>query len=272
MLLFACRHDREGKKNGSTVLPPFQRRILEIMIHTLIKKSAVFGQVKAKNSNNNQTEKRMQKNNTKSAGISHPAAKMDNRGKNIDKNSTEYLNKNWCINCVEEAIHFIEMSGLQGELLDTIKGCLPQYCCDTFADTLQDLGLWDSDIEFILSNRDDFETFESIKAHVEDGGSIGDWTLLDLDEVKEWCEGKSVLVDDEEMSLIDFLNLDSITVSEFMEWQEDWGCSDDPLAWHMTSHLNLDSFLEVYGEDPDGQWESPEWDGSKRIDQQSSVA
>jgi hypothetical protein len=217
-------------------------------------------------------ENRMDKENTKSAGVSHPAAKMDNRGKNIDKNSMEYLNKNWCINCVEEAIHFIEMSGLQGELLDTIKGCLPQYCCDTFADTLQDLGLWDSDIEFILSNRRDFVTFEFIKDHVENGGSIGDWTLLDLDEVKEWCEGKSVLVDDEEMSLIDFLNLDSITVSEFMEWQEDWGCSDDPLAWHMTSHLNLDSFLEVYGEDPDGQWESPEWDGSKRIDQQNSVA
>ena len=220
-------------------------------------------------SNNN--ENLMKKENTKSAGVSHPA-NTDNRGKNIDKNSMEYLNKNWCINCVEEAIHFVEMSGLQGELLDIIKDSLPQYCRDTFADTLQDLGLWDSDIEFILSNRDDFETFESIKAHVEDGGSIGDWTLLDLDEVKEWCEGKSVLVDDEEMSLIDFLNLDSITVSEFMEWQEDWGCSDAPLAWHMTSHLNLDSFLDVYGEDPDGQWESPEWDGSKRIDQQSSVA
>ena len=216
-------------------------------------------------------ENLMKKENTKSAGA-FPPANMANLGKNIDKNSMEYLNENWCINCVEEAIHFIEMSGLQGELLDTIKGCLPQYCRDTFADTLQDMGLWDSDIEFIFSNRDDFETFESIKEHVECGGSIGDWTLLDLDEVKEWCEGKSVLVDDEEMSLIDFLNLESITVSEFMEWQEDWGCSDDPLAWHMTSHLRLDSFFDVYGEAPNGQWEARDWDGSKRIDQQSSVA
>ena len=215
-------------------------------------------------------ENRMQKNNTKSAGVSHPAT--DNRGKNIDKNSTEYLNKNWCINCVEEAIHFVEKSGLQGELLEIIKDSLPQYCRDTFADTLHDLGLWDSDIEFILSNRKDFETFEFIKDHVEDGGSIGDWNLLDLDEVREWCEGKSVLVDDEEMSLIDFLNLDSMTVREFMEFQEDWGCSDAPLACHMTSHLKLDSFFDVYGEVHDGQWESPELDGSKRINQQSSVA
>lgn len=30
-------------------------------------------------------ENRMDKENTKSAGVSHPAAKMDNRGKNIDK-------------------------------------------------------------------------------------------------------------------------------------------------------------------------------------------
>ena len=34
---------------------------------------------------------RMQKANTKSAGVSHPAT--DNRGKNIDKNSKDYLNK-----------------------------------------------------------------------------------------------------------------------------------------------------------------------------------
>lgn len=192
-----------------------------------------------------------------SASVSHPAANMANLGINIDKNSKECLNKNYCINCVEEAIHFIEMSGLQGELLDIIKNSLPQYCRDTFADALQDLGLWDSDIEYIFSNRDDFETFEFIKDHVESGGSIGDWTLLDLDEVKEWGEGKSVLVDDEEMSLIDFLNLDSITVSEFMEWQDDWGCSDAPLAWLMTSHLKLGSLF--------GQWEAYDWDGSKRI-------
>lgn len=211
-------------------------------------------QVENTNNNANQTEKRMKNENAKSAGVSHPAT--DNLGNNIDKNSKDYLNKNWCINCAEEAIHFIEMSGLQGELLGIIKNSLPQSCRDSFADTLQDLGLWDCDIEYIFSNRDDFETFESIKDHVECGGSIGDWTLLDLDEVKEWCEGKSVLVDDEEMSLIDFLNLASITVSEFMEWQEDWGCSDAPLAWHMTSHLRLDSFFDVYGEAPEGQWES----------------
>lgn len=234
---------------------------------------AVFGQVEAQNNNSNQNENLMKKENTKSAGA-FPPANMSNLGNNIDKNSMEYLNKNWCINCVEEAIHFIEMSGLQGELLDIIKDCLPQYCRDTFADTLQDMGLWDSDIDFILSNRDDFETFESIKEHVECGGSIGDWTLLDLDVVKEWCEGKSVLVDDEEMSLIDFLNLESITVSEFMEWQEDWGCSDDPLAWHLIEPLQLPDFVDVYGEEANGQWTSHEWDGSKRItpeDHQSPV-
>ena len=52
------------------------------MNNTLVKKSAVFGQVEGKNSNNNQNENRMQKKNTQSAGASHPAAKMDNRGKN----------------------------------------------------------------------------------------------------------------------------------------------------------------------------------------------
>lgn len=54
---------------------------------------AVFGQVEAQNNNSNQNENRMQKNNTKSAGVSHPAANMADLGKNIDKNSMEYLNE-----------------------------------------------------------------------------------------------------------------------------------------------------------------------------------
>ena len=57
--------------------------------------TAVFGQVKAQNINSNQNEKRMQKANTKSAGVSHPAANMANLGNNIDKNSMECTkNKN----------------------------------------------------------------------------------------------------------------------------------------------------------------------------------
>ena len=48
---------------------------------------AVFGQNETQNTNLNQTEKRMQKNNTKSAGVSHPAANMADLGKNIDKNT-----------------------------------------------------------------------------------------------------------------------------------------------------------------------------------------
>lgn len=190
---------------------------------------------------------------------------VKNGAPSVERVAVEVMNAEWCVNCVDEAIHFIEMSGLHGKLIDTIQDCLPKYCRDTFADTLQDMGLWDSDIEFILSNRDDFETFESIKEHVECGGDIGDWTLLDLDEVKELCVGEFVMVDGEVMSLIDFLNLESITVSEFMEWQEDWGVSDDPLAWHMIAHLQLPDFLDVYGEEPNGQWTSPDWDGSKRI-------
>lgn len=38
-------------------------------------------------------ENRMDKENTKSAGVSHPAANMANLGNNIDKNSMEYLNE-----------------------------------------------------------------------------------------------------------------------------------------------------------------------------------
>ena len=54
---------------------------------------AVFGQDEPKNTNLNQNEKRMKKKNTKSAGVSHPAANMANHGNNIDKNSMEYLNE-----------------------------------------------------------------------------------------------------------------------------------------------------------------------------------
>lgn len=188
--------------------------------------------------------------------------------------AVEVMNAEWCVNCVEEAIHFIEMSGLQGKLLDTIQDALPQYCRDVYADKLQDLGVWDCEIEYILRNRNDFETFEDVKDYVLTCEDIGDMTLDELDEVSELCVGEFVMVDGEVMSLIDFLNLDMMTLREFMDIQSNWGHSDDPLAWHLTSHLNLDSFFDVYGEDANGQWTSPEWDGSKRIapeDRQSTV-
>lgn len=192
----------------------------------------------------------------------------------VERVAVEVMNAEWCINCVEEAIHFIEMSGLHGELIDTIKKSLSERCRGDFADRLDDLGVWNCEIEYILRNRHDFETFEDVKDYVDTCDDIGDMTLDELDEVSELCVGEFVMVDDEVMSLIDFLNLDMMTVREFMELQSDWGCSDDSLAWHMTSHLNLDSFLDVYGEDPDGQWEAHDWDGSKRIapeDRQSPV-
>lgn len=188
--------------------------------------------------------------------------------------AVEVMNAEWCVNTVEEAIHFIEMSGLHGELIDTIKDTLSQFCRDDLADKLNDLGLWESEIEYILRNRNNFVTFDDVKDYVDTCDDIGDLTLEELDEVSELCVGKSVMVDGEVMSLIEFLNLDMMSVREFMELQSDWGVSDDPLAWHMTSHLNLDSFLDVYGEDPDGQWEAHDWDGSKRIapeDRQSAV-
>lgn len=188
--------------------------------------------------------------------------------------AVEVMNAEWCVNCVEEAIHFIEMSGLHGKLIDTIKDALSERCRCDLAGRLDDLGVWDGEIAYILRNRNNFETFEDVKDYVDTCEYIGDLTLEELDEVSELCEGESVMVDGEVMSLIEFLNLDMMSVREFMELQSDWGVSDDPLAWHMTSHLNLDSFLDVYGEDPDGQWEAHDWDGSKRIapeDRQSTV-
>ena len=192
----------------------------------------------------------------------------------VERVAVEVMNAEWCVNCVDEAIHFIEWSGLGGKLLDTIKDALSERCRCDFAGRLDDLGVWDGEIEYLLRNRNNFETFEDVKDYVDTCEDIGDLTLEELDEVSELCVGEFVMVDGEVMSLIDFLHLDMMFVREFMELQSDWGVSDDPLAWHMTSHLNLDSFLDVYGEEPNGQWTSPDWDGSKRIapeDRQSAV-
>jgi len=59
---------------------------------------AVFGQVEAQNNNSNQNENRMQKNNTKSAGVSQPADNMKNNGNNNNEmiakiNTLNHLNK-----------------------------------------------------------------------------------------------------------------------------------------------------------------------------------
>ena len=200
--------------------------------------------------------------------------KEKNGAPSVERVAVAVMNAEWSVNCVEEAIHFIEMSGLHGKLIDTIKDALSERCRCDFAGRLDDLGVWDGEIEYLLRNRNNFETFEDVKDYVDTCEDIGDLTLEELDEVSELCVGEFVMVDGEVMSLIDFLNLDMMFVRKFMELQSDWGVSDDPLSWHMTSHLNLDSFLEVYGEDPDGQWEAHDWDGSKRIapeDRQSTV-
>ena len=55
------------------------------MSNTIVNQTAVFGQVEVQNYNSTDKKNLMKKENTKSAGVSHPAAKMDNRGKNIDK-------------------------------------------------------------------------------------------------------------------------------------------------------------------------------------------
>lgn len=70
---------------------------------------AVFGQVEAQNINSNQNEKRMKKENTKSAGVSHPAANTDNLGNNIDKN--DLINR---MNYLNEKVTY-EIEGFSGK-------------------------------------------------------------------------------------------------------------------------------------------------------------
>ena len=70
---------------------------------------AVFGQDETKNTNLNQNEKRMKKENTKSAGVSHPAANTDNLGNNIDEN--DLINR---MNYLNEKVTY-EIEGFSGK-------------------------------------------------------------------------------------------------------------------------------------------------------------
>ena len=70
---------------------------------------AVFGQNETQNTNLNQNEKRMDKENTKSAGVSHPAANMANLGNNIDKN--DLINR---MNYLNEKVTY-EIEGFSGK-------------------------------------------------------------------------------------------------------------------------------------------------------------
>ena len=70
---------------------------------------AVFGQDETKNTNLNQTEKRMKKKNTKNAGVSHPAANTDNLGNNIDEN--DLINR---MNYLNEKVTY-EIEGFSGK-------------------------------------------------------------------------------------------------------------------------------------------------------------
>lgn len=212
-------------------------------------------------------ENRMDKENTKSAGVSHPAAKMADLGKSINspsKDDVEIINEGWCINCYDEAVYYFEESGLYSDFIDTIRQEISEACLYHFTDKLEEMGLPDDEIESLLRSRDHFRDFESVKEYYY---HLDYWkTLADLVSVKEWCEGAYLLVDEKIMSLYDFLNLDTVSMDEFFEIQEDWFISaNDRLSWELIMQNNLDFFEEVYGEEPDYQWLNSDWDGSKRI-------
>lgn len=231
-------------------------------------------QVENTNNNANQNEKRMKNENTKSAGISHPAAKMDNLGKCINspsKDDVEIINEGWCINCFDEALYYFEESGLYSDVIDTIRQEISEACLYHFTDKLEEMGLPDDEIESLLRSRDYFRDFESVKEYYY---HLDYWkTLADLVSVKEWCEGAYLLVDEKIMSLYDFLNLDTVSMDEFFEKQEDWFISaNDRLSWELIMQNNLDFFEDVYGEEPDYQWLDSDWDGSKRIAPENRVA
>lgn len=108
--------------------------IINFMISAIVNQSAVFGQVEAQNINSNQNEKRMQKENTKSAGVSHPAANTDNLGKNIT-NRDEMSAKITALNHLNKIVGFdahnsngyiirlIVDKGERARLLDEINIC-----------------------------------------------------------------------------------------------------------------------------------------------------
>lgn len=215
----------------------------------------IFSPITPNHSNKKKGKENMQNANTKNVGAP-----------NVERVAEDIINAEWCINCIEEAIHFIEMSGLQGELMDAIQNELQKACSDDFSDKLQAIGVWDGEIDILLSSRHDFTTFDMVSDYIGFSDDIGSMTLGELESVQELCKDQFLMVDGQIVSLMEFLNLESITVDAIIDMQDDWNhAPDDPIAWHLIESNNLDFFFDVYGEEGDGQWVSPEWDGSKRI-------
>ena len=200
-------------------------------------------------------------------------ANTDNLGMTTDEskeNCANIINEDWCINCHEEAEYFFD-EGLYEDLQDVIKNGLRKACLSHFYKKAECIGLLDSEIEEFLRSVDYFRDFESVKNYYYKLNGID--TLADVDGVKEWCGDDCLLVDGKIMTLSDFLNLDSLSLDEFMDMQEDWFIfSNDPLTWLLIDKNHLDFFETVYGEEPDYQWEHSNWDGSKRIAPENRVA
>lgn len=191
--------------------------------------------------------------------------------KNSKKHSTHtpqvIMNETHCINSKEEAIHFVEMSGLLEKLLGAIRYGIQEACASEFVGILEDAGVWYGEIDMLCDNRDNFTTVDSISDYLDaaSSSSVGSMHLQELDGVEEHCTDISLVVDGKDMPLVDFMSLNSLTVEEFIDMQTDWGVTvGKPLASLMLNS-DIPTFREVYGEDANNQWLSPEWDGSKRI-------